>query len=342
MQFSHLQTALGSERAAALLQFCRQAVGVEPLSIDAASADASFRNYWRVQCGNQTRLLMNAPPGLEDVRPWVDINLRLCDAGLHAPAIYAADVEQGFLLIEDLGDVLYLNALDQDSVESLYSAATSAVAQLQQRGVCDGLPDYDEALLRTELGLFSHWFLGRHLGLALSAADDQRIELCVQRLVGSALEQPQVFVHRDFHSRNLLICEPSPGIIDFQDAVRGPMTYDYVSLLRDCYIAWEPAQVVDWIEALRERAVASGQVDVGRTRWRRWFDWMGVQRHLKVLGIFARLNYRDQKPGYLKDLPLVLHYVLSVAERYGELAPLADWLHRHCEGVDITRARADA
>lgn len=339
MSIDGLVAALGVDRANALWRFVRQALPTPELGIEAASADASFRNYWRLYGADRPLLVMNAPPAHENVRPWVDVSLRLRDAGLHAPEVLSADVQSGFLLIEDLGNTLYLGALDTRSVDGLYGCALGALEQMHLRASTRGLPVYDESRLQAELDLFPIWFVERHLGRAWSAADQQRWATLCTRLIGSALEQPQTFVHRDFHSRNLLVTAHPPGIIDFQDAVQGPITYDLVSLLRDCYVAWPPELVVEWAEGHRERLVRNAGLEVGRTRWRRWFDWIGLQRHLKVLGIFARLNYRDAKPGYLKDLPLVLHYVLSVAERYGELAPFAEWLDSITAGTDLTLPR---
>lgn len=340
MSTDGLAAALGVDRANALWRFVRSALPMPELGLEAASADASFRNYWRLYGADRPLLVMNAPPAHENVRPWVDVSLRLRDAGLHAPEVLSADVEAGFLLIEDLGDTLYLNALDRRTVEGLYGLALGALEQMHLRVATQGLPAYDEARLQAELELFPLWFVQGHLGRPWSAADQARWSALCARLVSSALEQPQTFVHRDFHSRNLLVTSTPPGIIDFQDAVRGPITYDLVSLLRDCYVAWEPEAVVEWAEGQRERLARSAGLEVGRTRWRRWFDWIGLQRHLKVLGIFARLNYRDGKPGYLKDLPLVLHYTLSVADRYGELAPFAEWLDGITAGVDLSQPRS--
>ncbi len=339
MSTDGLVASLGLDRANALWRFVRAALPDPELGIESASSDASFRNYWRLYGADRPLLVMNAPPAHENVRPWVEVSLRLRDAGLHAPEVLHADVEQGFLLIEDLGDTLYLGALDQRSVDGLYGCACGALQQMHQRVAVDGLPNYDDARLQAELDLFPVWFVARHLGRDMAPADVQRWTQLCARLKSSALEQPQTFVHRDFHSRNLLVTTQSPGIIDFQDAVRGPITYDLVSLLRDCYIAWAPELVIEWAEGHRERLVRHAGLEVGRTRWRRWFDWIGLQRHLKVLGIFARLHYRDGKPAYLKDLPLVLHYVLSVADRYGELAPFAEWLDGITAGVDLTRPR---
>lgn len=340
MSIDGLVAALGVERANALWRFVRAALPSAELGIEAASADASFRNYWRLYGAGRPLLVMNAPPAHENVRPWVDVSLRLRDAGLHAPEVLNADVEQGFLLIEDLGNALYLPALGQKTVDGLYGHALGALEQMHRRVAVQGLPTYDATRLQAELDLFPTWFVERHLGRSMGPAEQERWQQLCVKLIGSALEQPQTFVHRDYHSRNLLITDQTPGIIDFQDAVVGPITYDLVSLLRDCYVAWAPEQVIDWAEAHRERLVRGAGLEVGRTRWRRWFDWIGLQRHLKVLGIFARLNYRDGKPGYLMDLPLVLHYVLSVAERYGELAPFAEWLDELTAGVDLSRPRA--
>jgi hypothetical protein len=305
-----------------------------------ASADASFRSYWRVRRGTRSWVVMNAPPDKEDVGPFIDIAARLRAAGLNAPEVIAQDRAQGFLLLSDLGTRTYLPELDEGSVEALYGDALDALQIMQTRVDGSGLPAYDAARLSAEMDLFPTWFLHRHLGHESTPPERELIAACMQRLLDSAAEQPASFVHRDYHSRNLMIVPgANPGIIDFQDAVVGPITYDLVSLLKDCYIQWPLARVHGWAEAYRQRLVAAGMVQVGPTRWRRWFDWMGLQRHLKVLGIFARLNYRDGKAGYLNDLPLVLDYTLSVCARYGELAPFGEWLQQLARGVDLTRPR---
>jgi hypothetical protein len=243
-------------------------------------------------------------------------------------------------LLSDLGTRTYLPELDEGSVESLYGDALDALQTMQSRVDASRLPAYDAARLSSEMELFPAWFLRRHLGHEPVPAELELIAACMQRLLDSAAEQPVAFVHRDYHSRNLMIVPgANPGIIDFQDAVVGPVTYDLVSLLKDCYIQWPLARVHGWAEAYRLRLVEAGIVQVGPTRWRRWFDWMGLQRHLKVLGIFARLNYRDGKAGYLNDLPLVLDYTLSVCQRYGELAAFGEWLEKLARGVDLTRPR---
>lgn len=332
--------SLTPDRLTALAAFAQAHLGILDGPPTAASADASFRSYWRVRQGTRSWVVMNAPPDKEDVGPFIDIAARLRNAGLNAPEVIATDLAQGFLLLSDLGTRTYLPELDETHVESLYGDAFDALQTMQTRVDAHGLPLYDTLRLTTEMELFPTWFLGRHLGLESSVTQADVIEDCMQRLLNSAAEQPIAFVHRDYHSRNLMIVpDANPGIIDFQDAVIGPITYDLVSLLKDCYIQWPLARVYGWAEGYRQRLVAAGVVEVGPTRWRRWFDWMGLQRHLKVLGIFARLNYRDGKSGYLNDLPLVLDYTLGVCHRYGELAPFGEWLEKLTRGVDLTAVR---
>ena len=310
-------------------------------SIAPASADASFRRYFRVTLPDgQTRIVMDAPPEHEDCRPFVTVARLVREAGAHVPEVFAEDHALGFLLLSDLGTTTYLEALDAQTAPRLYRDANAALVAIQRASRAGVLPDYDEALLVRELSLFPDWYVARHLGVTLDAEQQQTLRDAFARILANNLKQPHVFVHRDYHSRNLMIVPgANPGIIDFQDAVIGPITYDLVSLLKDCYIQWPLARVYGWAESYRQRLATAGVVEVGTTRWRRWFDWMGLQRHLKVLGIFARLNYRDGKPGYLGDLPLVLDYTLAVCERYGELAPFGQWLEKITQGVDLTRAR---
>jgi aminoglycoside/choline kinase family phosphotransferase len=329
-----------SPRLTALAHFATAHLGPLAAPPVAASADASFRSYWRVQAEGRDWIVMDAPPDKEDVGPWLDIAGRLRAAGLNAPEVRAADRVQGFLLLSDLGTRTYLPELSEATVDSLYGDALDALFRMQTQVDTTGLPAYDAARLTTEMELFETWFLRRHLGYEASCDETDVIEAAMTRLLASAAEQPVAFVHRDYHSRNLMIVPgANPGIIDFQDAVVGPLTYDLVSLLKDCYIEWPLDRVYGWVEAYRQRLVAAGIVSVGTTRWRRWFDWMGLQRHLKVLGIFARLYYRDGKAGYLKDLPLVLKYTLSTCERYGELAPFGEWLEKRTRGIELTQPR---
>jgi hypothetical protein len=335
-----------SDRAAARLAWTRAALHDDALVLEPASADASFRSYWRTRGGGTSWIVMDSPPALEDPAPWLAIGERLRAAGLHVPAVRAHDLAQGFLLIEDLGNRLYLPALDDASADALYGQAIEALLRMQTAVDGDDLPPYNHAFLQRELELMPEWFLKRHLGYTPECEEWDVIEQAFTVLLHNAAEQPRVFVHRDFHSRNLLIVDApadpallwNPGIIDFQGALHGPLAYDLASLLRDCYIAWEPARVDGWLEQYRQRARQAGLVEptVDAVRFRRWFDLIGLQRHLKVLGIFCRLWYRDGKRGYLDDLPRVLGYVLDVARRYPELADLAALIERCVGSRDVT------
>ncbi len=294
------------------------------------SDDASFRRYFRVTpVGNAQRfIVMDAPPDKEDVAPFIDIAKRLRAAGLNAPQVHARDEARGFLLLDDFADRQYLGELNDDSVERLYGDALGALAVMQACVPSDGLPDYDETLLRAEMQLFPDWLLDRQLGLKLDDGDRRRLDSVFDLLVENALAQPRVFVHRDYHSRNLMRLEKAnPGILDFQDAVNGPLTYDLVSLLRDCYVCWPRERVVDWAWGYFDLAVQSGILrEENEKDFLRWFDLMGIQRQLKAAGIFARLNLRDGKPGYLGDIPRTLGYIVEVAPDYPELEAFGEWL----------------
>jgi len=323
------------DRAAARLAWARTTLSDPALTLVSASADASFRSYWRTQQGeNRSWIVMDSPPAQEDPQPWVEIGARLCAAGLHVPAVRAYDLQQGLLLIEDLGSQLYLPALNEDTVDALYDDAMDALLRMQSHADVTGMQPYDAAFLKRELEIMPEWLLGKHLGHTLSGDESDVLEAAFDVLVKSALEQPRCFVHRDFHSRNLLIVEENnPGIVDFQGALLGPITYDLASLLRDCYIVWNPERVTAWVENYRLRLQSAKLIDatVSRERFQRWFDLIGLQRHIKVLGIFCRLYYRDGKHGYLDDLPRVYDYVSHVASRYPELAGLVALLER-CVG----------
>lgn len=303
-------------------------LGYADYQIETASADASFRRYFRVREGGESFIVMDAPPAQEDTRPFIRVAELLGEAGLHVPQIRARDIEQGFLLLSDLGDRLYLSVLDAGSVDELYGDALVALLNLQQHTVPDWLPAYDESQLMREMALFADWYLQRHLGLDLTTRQQDILQHSFQHLAAVALEQPRVIVHRDYHSRNLMIAEPNPGVIDFQDAMHGPITYDLVSLLRDCYIAWPREQVEQWVAGYYQqlRDVRLLDASINFEAFLRWFDLMGIQRHLKASGIFARLNYRDAKPGYLADIPRTLGYVFEVAKDYAELAVFVDLL----------------
>jgi len=317
-------------RAEARLQFAREHLR-KPLQIEVASADASFRSYWRVGNGSSTWIVMDAPPDKENTATWLDIGARLYRAGLHTPAVLAADLDQGFVLMEDLGTRTYLPELTEATADSLYADASSALACLQHVDT-NALPVFDRAQIAMELELMPEWFLRRHLGFAPSCEQWDIVEAAFTFLIDGALEQPRRFMHRDYHSRNLLITSANnPGIIDFQGAMLGPLTYDLASLLRDCYIVWPAERVDQW----RERYRMQFNADVDAPTFRRWFDLIGLQRHIKVLGIFCRLCYRDGKPGYLADLQRVLDYVLGVARTYPQLTEFARLLEQAVGARDL-------
>jgi aminoglycoside/choline kinase family phosphotransferase len=321
--------------------WARDALSDPSAVLERASADASFRSYWRAFSGGQSWIVMDAPPDKEDIRPWLDIAARLSSAGLRAPTVRAADPQLGFVLMADLGTRLYLPELDTDSVEALYGEALTALLAMQRQVNVDGLPAYDEARLVAEMELMPEWFLRRHLGYTPECEEWDLIENAFRALANNAQRQPQVFVHRDYHSRNLLIDENvGPGILDFQDAVRGPVTYDLVSLLRDCYIAWPEEHVYRWAESYRRKLADAGLANADAVTFRRSFDLMGLQRHLKVLGIFCRLWYRDGKAGYLNDLTLVWRYTRDIGLRYPETAPLIGLIERVLGERDIAEPRA--
>ncbi|MEJ1298467.1 MAG: phosphotransferase [Candidatus Sedimenticola sp. (ex Thyasira tokunagai)] len=311
------------ERLAALKTWIGETLSLGDFTIEAASGDASFRRYFRLTLADtRTFIAMDAPPEKEDCHPFVAIADTFSGLGLHVPKIDAADLEQGFLLLEDLGSTHYLDRLDGDSADRLYADALSALAVIQACGPQQELPSYDAAMLQREMALFPEWLLQQQLEILLNESELEQLGDTFQLLADNALAQPQVCVHRDYHSRNLLLTHsPNPGIIDFQDAVVGPVTYDLVSLLRDCYISWPPERVRGWAMGYFELALQSGILrGEHEALFLRWFDLMGVQRHLKAAGIFARLNIRDGKPGYLADIPRTLGYIVEVAADYPELS----------------------
>ncbi len=293
--------------------------------MEPASADASFRRYFRVHSGAESFIAMDAPPEHENCEPFVRIAALIREAGLNAPDVIAASLPRGFLLLTDLGTQTFLQALNQDRslAPALFADAIAALVTWQGTSRPGVLPPYDEALLRREMGLFPEWYLGRHLGLTLSAPQQEQLESVFNSLLGNVLSQSPVYVHRDYMPRNLMISDPSPGILDFQDAVYGPITYDVASLMRDAFISWDAQEVLDWSVRYWERAKKAGlPVSPDFGEFYRDMEWMGMQRHIKVLGIFARLRHRDGKQGYLEDTPRFLGYVRPVAERYRELRPL--------------------
>jgi hypothetical protein len=323
-----------NDRAITRLAWVRNTLCDPALTLESASADASFRSYWRTRHDGRSWIVMDSPPAQEDPQPWLEIGARLSAAGLHVPAVRAQDLQQGFLLIEDLGSQLYLPALNDASVDALYSDAMDALLRMQRDVSVAGMQPYDHAFLQRELEIMPEWFLRRHLGYTPECEEWDVLEMAFTTLLHSALAQPRCFVHRDYHSRNLLITpDNNPGIIDFQGALVGPIAYDLASLLRDCYIVWDRPRVEAWAESHRQRLRDAKLIDaaVDRERFLRWFDLIGLQRHIKVLGIFCRLCYRDGKPGYLDDLPRVYDYVIDVARGYPELADFVALLQR-CVG----------
>ena len=307
-----------------LQTWLRTVAGIHDYEIAPASADASFRRYFRVRYDATSRIVMDAPPAQEDCHPFIQVSSLMAGIGLHVPVVLRQDLQQGFLLLTDLGERMYLPELNENTVESLYHDAMQALLRLQAHGPAD-LPPYDRCLLMNEMELFRHWYLEHHLAMQLSERDNATIDAAFAYLAEVALQQPRVIVHRDYHSRNLMICAPNPGILDFQDAVIGPVTYDLVSLLRDCYIAWPRQQVENWAKQYYLQVRAEGLLpDVSESQFISWFDLMGIQRHLKASGIFARLNHRDAKPGYLKDIPRTLGYVTEVGKDYPALKPFIE------------------
>jgi aminoglycoside/choline kinase family phosphotransferase len=292
-------------------------------SLSAASADASFRRYFRVHLENETFIAMDAPPQQESCESFVAVAKLFLSSGLHVPIIIAQDLEQGFLLLSDLGDATYLSQLTSDNAQSLYGDATNALIKLQLASKPGVLPNYDASLLMREMQLFPDWYLTKHLNVQLNDAQQDVLQKTFTILCDNILHQAQVYVHRDYHSRNLMVCENNPGILDFQDAVYGAITYDLVSLLKDAYIGWEEAEMMDWVVRYWDAARKAGlPVPTDFSEFYRDFEWMGAQRHIKVLGIFARLSHRDAKHGYLQDMPLVMDYLRRVCGRYLELRPM--------------------
>ena len=325
------------DRAEQLQRWLSTTLGRE-FSIAPASDDASIRRYFRVRSndGQPSLIAMDAPPDKESCAQFVRVAALFAEAGVHVPAVCAQDLAQGFLLLSDLGDTTYLDALDERNAASLYGHALDSLMRIQLASRAGVLPDYDRDLLERELRLFPDWYVARQLRRVLAPAQLESLESAFSVILANNLAQPRVFVHRDYHSRNLMLSDPCPGILDFQDAVYGPITYDLVSLLRDAYIEWGEDRVIDWAVRFWEKARAAGlPVASDFSDFYRDFEWMGAQRQLKVLGIFARLSLRDGKHGYLKDQPRVMSYLRRTCGRYRELAPLA----RLLDELDAARKR---
>src|ERR1700722_4573611 len=334
------------ERFDLVTDWVTQELRLSPRRIEPASSDASFRRYFRVFSDAGTHIVMDAPPGREDVRPYLNVTVMLETAGVHVPRVFEWDAARGLVLLEDLGTRPYLPALKTDGdVDRLYRDALEALADIQVRGRESAfqLPPYDREVLVREMALMPEGFCARHLRLELTRARGEMLPAAFEFLVAEALAQPQVFVHRDYHSRNLLITQDrNPGIIDFQDALRGPVGYDPVSLLKDCYISWPRPRVEGWVREYRlmMHEQASHSAGINDAQMLHWFDVIGIQRHLKVLGIFARLWYRDGKSGYLKDLPLTLRYVVDACASFPQLQALREFLqHLAVPALPLANAR---
>lgn len=324
--------ACADSRKDALVHWLEQELRMPIDSIEPASSDASFRRYFRVSRGQQRFIVMDAPPAKENLQPFIEVAKLFARAKINVPDIFQQNLKQGFLLLQDFGSQCFLDALQAGSAAALYRYALDSLFWLQGNidiGSC-GLPVYDESLLKRELGIFEEWYLQKFVRLDLNRSERQIIAATGSFLCTSALQQPRVCVHRDYHSRNLMVtAENPPGVLDFQDAVIGPVTYDLVSLLRDCYIAWPEQQIESWMRDYYQRLLEQGGISCSLGQFRRWFDLMGMQRHLKATGIFARLYLRDAKPDYLADIPRTMNYVLQVCSRYKELSAFRQLLHKY-------------
>ena len=311
-------------RAELLRQWIAAHLGRDDFALTPASADASFRRYFRATAADRSLIAMDAPPEHEDCRPFVKVAGMLRAAGVNAPKIEAQDLARGFLLLTDFGDTTYLAALNEDNAQSLFGDAIEALVKWQLATRPGELPPYDEALLSRECALYPDWYIARHLQVTLTPAQRRTLDEMTTLIVARALAQPPVYVHRDYMPRNLMVTDPNPGVIDFQDAVYGPITYDMASLTRDAFVSWDEERVIDWCARYWEKAKRAGlPVDPDFGAFYRDFEWMGLQRHLKVMGIFARIHFRDGKSGYLEDTPRFVRYARDVTARYRELAPLA-------------------
>jgi len=323
------------DRQQSLLAWVQKELNDFECYVKPASNDASFRSYWRVFSQGRTYIVMDAPPEHEDCIPFIEISKKLDLTGVQVPVILAQDLKQGFLLLTDLGTVQYLDVLTEENHFQLYEDAMNALLIIQQKTSQTNIPKYDRHLLQQELNLFDDWFVNQHLGITLNLRQKNIITNAKKLLISNALEQPQSFVLRDYHSRNLMRTKDNnPGILDFQDAVIGPVTYDLVSLLKDCYICWDEAIVNNLSNQFRQQYNVLNSTNISATQWQKWFDLMGLQRHLKVVGIFCRLNYRDNKPDYLKDLKLTLYYIKHVCSKYGEFTPLLSLINEISPSMD--------
>jgi len=307
-----------------LKNWAEQKLGINSSTITTVAGDASFRRYFRISSEDISYIAVDAPPEHEDCKPFIHVALAFLKQNINVPKIIAHDLECGWMLLSDLGDTLYLDVLDENNADKFYSEAFEALVKIQQCKI--ELPQYDNALLQREMALFKDWFIIHHLGHSLSSTEEKMLQGVFDTLADSALQQPAVCVHRDYHSRNLMVCDHNPGVIDFQDAVTGAVTYDLVSLLRDCYISWPIEKVYQWAKQYRQMALDANILsNHSEDTFIQWFDWMGMQRQLKAIGIFSRLNHRDGKDGYLKDIPRTFEYIATVMPNYPELKKYQNW-----------------
>ena len=314
------------DRATLRLHWARRALGNADAGLERASTDAGFRSYWRSVGATPSRILMDSPPDKEDVRPWLRIRDLLEAAGVRVPQVLARDVDAGFLLLEDLGGPTVAHLINDANADAHMDAAITQLLRLQSLALPADFPVFGEALLQRDAGLFEDWFIRRHLGIELGCGDSERLELAQRRLMDNALAQARVPTHRDYMPRNLMPVEGGPAVLDFQDLVLGPVAYDAVSLLRDAFLSWPEARVEGWLRRYHARAAAAGLPVPALEVFLRDADLCGVQRHLKILGIFARLHHRDGKPRYIKDAPRFLGYLDAVVPKYPQLDPLRELL----------------
>jgi aminoglycoside/choline kinase family phosphotransferase len=328
------------QRAQQRLHWARTALGDAAATLERASVDAGFRSYWRTQGAGASRIVMDSPPDREDVRPWLRIHDLFERHGVRVPHIEQRDVDNGFLLLEDLGGPTLAMVLDEANADAHFDAAIDQLLAMQRIPAPEGIGEFGEALLLRDAGLFEEWFLGHHLGITLDCGESDQLELAQRRLMDNAHAQARVLVHRDFMPRNLMPVDGGPAVLDFQDTVLGPVAYDAVSLFKDAFLSWPLARVDGWLAHYHQRAQAAGIPVPSLQRFLRDADWLGVQRHLKILGIFARLHYRDGKSKYLADVPRFIAYLDEVLPRHPQLASLAELLETRIKPALAAKAAA--
>ncbi|KAF1718494.1 aminoglycoside phosphotransferase [Pseudoxanthomonas yeongjuensis] len=331
---------LQEDRESVRLAWARQVLDDDSAQLQRASVDAGHRSYWRSSGRGPDRIVMDSPPLLEDVRPWLKMHDLLESGGVRVPQVLARDADAGFLLLEDLGGPTLAQALDEGNADAYFEAAMTQLLRLQSIAPPADMGEFGEALLQRDAGLFEEWFLQRHLRLELDCGEVEQLQGVQRRLMDNALAQAQVLTHRDFMPRNLMPAQPEPAVLDFQDCVRGPIAYDPISLFKDAFLSWPLARVDGWLEQYHQRAQAAGLPVPALARFQRDADWLGVQRHLKILGIFARLHYRDGKSKYLVDVPRFIAYLDEVLPRYPQLQPLADLLESRIKPALQSKASA--